>query len=530
MLELIRDPLRMKSAFPIFQFHNSLGVLVFAITLARIALRLRRKAPSLLAGMPGWERLTAFVAQATFYLLLVIIPVTGWLYISTEWAESLDKEFKAPTLLFGQFAIPYASAIAEAEAGVRRTLSLHLSGAHAWLTYGLFALIVLHSAAAAAFKHYLVNKDNVLSHVIPAAVRHQSGSETDSPQFMSGLTSSKVWLIAGLIVCRVGSAWRDAKPSPATSYNCRSSTVSGEIASVSVCRWKPRQRLADRGRDVGTHNEDQCQARLVVYDVAKEKVLEVQPRKGLGGNRYPDPGCRKACGRDEIGGSLDGRKWRSSSLGNASDDVDQANLLMELGHDYPMRGDIVRAQRGKSGQGMIWSQRDHDALFMDGSREDSLRVSRSRPDDANVDLAFMYGGYLLRRFKRNRLHFNFREAPAKQADQVRQHARHDCGEYIADPDRAGSSSAELATKPLGSIKRRNSVACFGKEEFTRAGQGNLVPLAALYEARSDLVFETFEPLAHDRLGNAKSIGRPHEMFKFGNGDEGAQGIRIEHPL
>ncbi|HKX23338.1 MAG TPA: cytochrome b/b6 domain-containing protein, partial [Rhizorhapis sp.] len=84
MLELIRDPLRMKSAFPIFQFHNSLGVLVFAITLARIALRLRRKAPSLLAGMPGWERLTAFVAQATFYLLLVIIPVTGWLYISTE--------------------------------------------------------------------------------------------------------------------------------------------------------------------------------------------------------------------------------------------------------------------------------------------------------------------------------------------------------------------------------------------------------------------------------------------------------------
>lgn len=211
MLELIRDPARMKSAFPIFQFHKSLGMLVFVVTLGRIALRLRRKAPSLPAGMPGWERLAALVAQASFYLLLVAIPVIGWLYISTEWAETLDKEFRSPTLFFGQFAVPYASVIAEAEAGVRRTLSFRLSGVHGWLAYGLLVLIALH--AAAALKHHLVNKDNVLSHMVPG-LRHQSGSEADSARPLFGLTSPKIWLIAGLVVVLVAALGWMNNPAP----------------------------------------------------------------------------------------------------------------------------------------------------------------------------------------------------------------------------------------------------------------------------------------------------------------------------
>lgn len=216
MLELIRDPARMKSAFPIFQFHKSLGMLVFFVTLGRIALRLRRKAPSLPVDMPVWERLSALVAQATFYLLLVAIPATGWLYVSTEWAETLDKEFRSPTLFFGQFAVPYASVIAEAEQGIRRALSFHLSGVHGWLAYALLALIALH--AAAALKHHLVNKDNVLSHMVPG-LRHQSTPEVVSAPPSFGLTSPKIWLIAGLVIAVVaGLGWMNnpAPPSAAT--------------------------------------------------------------------------------------------------------------------------------------------------------------------------------------------------------------------------------------------------------------------------------------------------------------------------
>lgn len=211
MLELICDPARMKSAFPIFQFHKSLGMLVFVVTLGRIALRLRRKPPSLPNGMPGWERLAALIAQATFYLLLVAIPVTGWLYISTEWAETLDKEFRSPTLFFGQFTIPYASAIAEAEAGVRRTLSFHLSGVHGWLAYGLLVLIALHTAAA--LKHHLMNKDNVLSHMVPG-LRHQSGPEADTAPPLPGPASPKIWLIAGLTVAVVAALGWMNRPAP----------------------------------------------------------------------------------------------------------------------------------------------------------------------------------------------------------------------------------------------------------------------------------------------------------------------------
>lgn len=211
MLELIRDPELMKSAFPIFQFHKSLGILIFVITLGRIALRLRRKAPSLPAGMPGWERLTAIVTQATFYLLLLAIPVTGWLYISTEWAESLDKEFRAPTLFFGQFVVPYASVIADAEAETRRTLSFHLSGAHGWLAYALLVLIALH--VAATFKHLLVSKDNVLSHMVPG-LRHQTRSEAESPPPFFGLASPKIWLVASVLVALTAAFGWMSNPAP----------------------------------------------------------------------------------------------------------------------------------------------------------------------------------------------------------------------------------------------------------------------------------------------------------------------------
>lgn len=213
MLELIRDPARMKSAFPIFQFHKSLGMLVFAITLARIALRLRRKAPGLPVGMANWERLAALIAQALFYLLLVAIPLTGWLYISTEWAESLDKEFKASTLFFGQFAVPYANFISEAEAGVRRTLSFHLSGIHAWLAYGLLALIVLH--VAASMKHHFLNRDDVLSHMLPG-LRHRDGPDSEPTLPLLGLARLKIWLIACLVLAALGTlGWmKNSPPSP----------------------------------------------------------------------------------------------------------------------------------------------------------------------------------------------------------------------------------------------------------------------------------------------------------------------------
>lgn len=212
MVELIHDPARMKSAFPLFQLHKSLGMLTFLATIARILVRLRQKTPNLPAGMPLWERVSALVAQAALYLLLIAVPLAGWLYISTEWAESLDKEFRSPTLFFGQFTVPYASFVSDASAGLRRALSFHLSGIHRWMAYGLLALIGLHGAAA--LKHHLVNKDEVLSHMLPS-IRPRSGPRASPSPRSTNLRSARVWLLA--VVSVIALAWLGWTANPAPS-------------------------------------------------------------------------------------------------------------------------------------------------------------------------------------------------------------------------------------------------------------------------------------------------------------------------
>lgn len=193
MLELIHDPARRAEAFPFFKFHKSLGFLILAITIARIGWRLTHRPPSLPARMPGWERISAFAAQAMFYSLLLVIPLSGWLYISTEWAEALDKQFKGDTFFFGLFAVPYFSPIAEAGEDVRRTLSFHLSGVHAWMAYGLLVLVALH--AGAALKHHIIERDNVLAHMLPFLRRASEDLPEDAAR-RRGLGSLTVWIIA----------------------------------------------------------------------------------------------------------------------------------------------------------------------------------------------------------------------------------------------------------------------------------------------------------------------------------------------
>jgi cytochrome b561 len=197
MLELIHDPAHRAASFPFFQFHKSLGFLILAITALRIGWRLTHRPPSLPAGMPGWERLSALAAQAMFYVLLVAIPLSGWMYISTEWAESMDKQFKGETLFFGLFAVPYFAPIADAGEELRRTLSFHLSGAHRWMAYGLLALVALHSAAA--LKHHFVERDNVLAHMLPFLKRRPESPDDDAAR-RPGLGSLMIWSVAIAVV------------------------------------------------------------------------------------------------------------------------------------------------------------------------------------------------------------------------------------------------------------------------------------------------------------------------------------------
>lgn len=161
-------------AFALYKLHKSLGFLVLMLALARLAWRVLRPAPpSLPAAMPNWEQMVARWVHALFYLLLLIIPLVGWLYISTEWAEAFDKEFGGETRFFDLFSIPYIGPVVDAPIGLRRTLSFHLSGLHEFLAYALLVLVLLHGAAA--LKHQLLEGDGVLATMIPWLAKGEQG-------------------------------------------------------------------------------------------------------------------------------------------------------------------------------------------------------------------------------------------------------------------------------------------------------------------------------------------------------------------
>ena len=63
----------------LYNIHESLGVVVFVLTLARLVWRWLYPPPAWPAGTPGWVRVASGLSHASLYALLILMPVTGFL-------------------------------------------------------------------------------------------------------------------------------------------------------------------------------------------------------------------------------------------------------------------------------------------------------------------------------------------------------------------------------------------------------------------------------------------------------------------
>ena len=64
--------------------HISVGATILILTLIRIGWRLAHPAPPLPTDMPAWERIFARTTHVVFYLLLLVLPLTGWAIVSVR--------------------------------------------------------------------------------------------------------------------------------------------------------------------------------------------------------------------------------------------------------------------------------------------------------------------------------------------------------------------------------------------------------------------------------------------------------------
>jgi cytochrome b561 len=123
--------------------HKPLGIAILALALIRLAVRLRYGAPPLPADLPEPMKLAAEGSHYALYALMIAMPLLGWAMLSAA---------AYPVVLFGGWHLP---------AILPQSDSLHtlLWGAHFYLAFVFFALILLH--VAAALFHALVRRDGV---------------------------------------------------------------------------------------------------------------------------------------------------------------------------------------------------------------------------------------------------------------------------------------------------------------------------------------------------------------------------------
>ena len=146
------DPELRQAAFQGIQVHKAAGLTILALSLVRLLVRLREGFPVLPDHMKRWERVLARVTHFGFYGLMIGMPLAGWLMVSAS-------PLNFPTSHFGLFDVPHlpvpqSAAIAGAA-----------NSAHAIGGYTFLVLIALH--VAGALKHHLIDRDDVLTRMIP---------------------------------------------------------------------------------------------------------------------------------------------------------------------------------------------------------------------------------------------------------------------------------------------------------------------------------------------------------------------------
>jgi len=129
--------------------HRTLGVVAALLLVLRLGWRLVNPRP-LVEGRP-WEQRLALLVHRAFYVLLVLLPVTGYLITTAD---------GHPLPLLGGLELPALGEGFENQEDVAGEV-------HEWLAHTLIALVALHSAAA--LKHHFVNRDSTLRRMLRPA-------------------------------------------------------------------------------------------------------------------------------------------------------------------------------------------------------------------------------------------------------------------------------------------------------------------------------------------------------------------------
>ncbi len=153
MHELSLSPQKLQ----IYSYHKWLGITSLLLFLPRLQVRLWRAPPADLPA-PAWRHRIARLTHVLLYVLLIAVPLSGWLMSSA-------KGF--PVVYLGLLPLPDLVA-KDHDPGELLTL------VHKSLNLGLLALVALHVTAAC--KHHLLDHDATLRRMSPFGKQPEAAS------------------------------------------------------------------------------------------------------------------------------------------------------------------------------------------------------------------------------------------------------------------------------------------------------------------------------------------------------------------
>jgi cytochrome b561 len=133
----------------LFSYHKWIGITVLIFAVLRVLWRLTHPAPGPVPGLPKWQHAAAEAAHLGLYLLILAVPLTGYLL-------SVAAGVKVVYLGLWELPMPFDKSDA---------LKDIFGMAHEWLNWTMAAIVVLHILAA--LKHHVVDRDGTLRRMVP---------------------------------------------------------------------------------------------------------------------------------------------------------------------------------------------------------------------------------------------------------------------------------------------------------------------------------------------------------------------------
>jgi len=170
--------------FSLIQWHKTLGLLVLGLTLGRIVWRIMNRPPKHFP-MLKIELFTANTVILLFYILTIVVPLTGWIVISASPTGIPTFFLRIQQLVWPNLPVP-----------ADRILEDNVYKVHMVLAYSFIIFVCLHIGGA--FKHVLFDHVPELSRMWPNHKLERKPSSHVSRYITIGIIA--VFFFVGLVI------------------------------------------------------------------------------------------------------------------------------------------------------------------------------------------------------------------------------------------------------------------------------------------------------------------------------------------